>query len=341
VTETTTVASAAEPVELRLEQYRVELTGYCYRMLGSTFEAEDAVQETFLRAWRSYDTFEGRAAFRSWLYQVATNVCVDIVNGKQRRARPMDLGPAQTADKPLGRPLPETAWIEPIPDGRVMSSENDPAATAEMRDTIRLAFIAALQHLAPKQRAVLILRDVLRWKASEVAQLLGTTVASVNSALQRARATMANAELSSAEASRPIDASQTALLALYVDAFERYDMDLLTSLLHTDAEWSMPPYELWLNTHRDITKWCLGPGQGCRGSRLVATHANGSPAFAQYKPAADGSYTAWSLHVIEISDGLIKGICFFLDVEWLFPMFDLPLRLESEPFPAFHLASSD
>jgi RNA polymerase sigma-70 factor (ECF subfamily) len=341
VTDTQAAELTAEPVELRLEQYRLELNAYCYRMLGSTFEAEDAVQDTFLRAWRSYNSFEGRAAFRSWLYKVATNVCLDMLAGKERRARPIDLGPALTADDPLGRRLSETAWVEPIPDGRVMASE-DPAETAEMRDTIRLAFIAALQHLAPKQRSVLILRDVLRWKASEVAELLGTTVASVNSALQRARATMTNARTSSAEASRPIDASQTALLALYVDAFERYDMDLLTSLLHTDAEWSMPPYELWLNTHRDITKWCLGPGLACRGSRLVPTRANGSPAFAQYKPTADGSYSAWSLQVIEISDGLISGICFFLDTEWLFPMFDLPLRLEGQPFdPMFHLVASD
>ena len=326
--------ATAEQAEFRLEAYRGELTGYCYRMLGSAFEAEDAVQETFLRAWRSLDGFEGRSSLRSWLYRIATNVCLDMKDGSQRRARPMDLTAAQSADTPLREPLPEATWIEPIPDGRALPA-GDPAEVAEMRESIRLAFIAALQHLAPRQRAVLILRDVLRWKATEVAELLGTTVASVTSALQRARATLADGDVSANAPPKPSDGAQEELLARYVDAFERYDMDSLTSLLHADATWSMPPYELWLQTHSDIREWCMGPGIGCRGSRLVRVRANGSPAFAQYKPAPDGTYTAWSLQVLEITDQEITGICFFLDTPRIFPLFDLPLRLaESDAFAA-------
>ena len=322
-----TTQPAAEPLELQLERRRGEFTAYCYRMLGSTFEAEDAVQETFMRAWRSFETFEGRAEFSTWLYRIATNVCLSTLKGTGRRARPIDLGPAGTADSPLGERLPGATWIEPIPD---LMETADPAATAETRESVRLAFIAALQHLAPKQRAVLILRDVLKWKASEVADLLDTTVVAVNSALQRARATLANAEFDTHGAREPLDDRDELLLALYVDAFERYDMDALISLLHQDATWTMPPYELWLNTHDDIRRWCLGRGIGCQGSRLVPVRANTSPAFAQYKPAADGGFDAWSLQVLEISGEKISGICFFLDVEWLFPLFGLPLRLPAE-----------
>jgi RNA polymerase sigma-70 factor (ECF subfamily) len=241
----------------------------------------------------------------------------------------MDLSPAQSADTPLREPLPEATWIEPIPDSRVLPA-GDPAEVAEMRESIRLAFIAALQYLAPRQRAVLILRDVLRWKATEVAELLGTTVASVTSALQRARATLAEGGVSANAPPKPANGAQEELLARYVDAFERYDMDSLTSLLHADATWSMPPYELWLETHSDIRSWCMGPGIGCRGSRLIPVRANGSPAFAQYKPAPDGGYTAWSLHVLELAGGKITGICFFLDTARVFPLFDLPLRLEAK-----------
>jgi RNA polymerase sigma-70 factor (ECF subfamily) len=287
------------------------------------------VQETLLRAWRSFDGFEGRAALRSWLYRIATNVCLDMLNGRQRRARPMDLGPARTADEPLGDALPEATWIQPIPDGRVMPADADPAEVAEMRESIRLALIAALQHLPPRQRAVLILREVLRWKATEVAELLDTTVASVNSALQRARAALAAGDVTTTDSSQSLDDEQRALLARYVDAFERYDLDSLTSLLHEEATWSMPPYELWLQSHLDIRRWCLGPGIACRGSRLVPTVANGAPAFGQYKPGGPGgSYEPWSLQVLEISGGRIAGISFFLDTATLFPLFGLPPRLE-------------
>jgi RNA polymerase sigma-70 factor, ECF subfamily len=323
-----TAKPGSAELEPLLEQHRAELTGYAYRMLGSAFEAEDAVQETFLRAWRSFDRFEGRAALRTWLYRIATNVCLDMLGGRERRARPMDLGPARTADAPLGQPLPEVTWIEPIPDARVLPAGGDPAELVESRETIRLALVAALQHLPPKQRAVLILREVLRWKASEVAELLDTTVASVNSALQRARSALAATDVTSTP-TRPMDEAQRALLERYVDAFERYDMDSLTSLLREDATWSMPPYELWLRTHLDIRKWCLGPGIGCRDSRLIPIAANGSPAFGQYKPAGTkGVREPWSLQVLEVSGDRISGITFFLDTARWFPLFGLPPRLE-------------
>jgi RNA polymerase sigma-70 factor, ECF subfamily len=323
-----TPTGGSRELELRLEEHRAELTGYAYRMLGSSFEAEDAVQETLLRAWRGFDRFEGRAALRSWLYRIATNVCLDMLTGKERRARPMDLAPARTADAPLGDALPEAAWILPIPDNRVLHEHDDPAEVAESRETIRLAFVAALQHLPPRQRAVLILREVLRWKAAEVAELLATTVASVNSALQRARSTLAAADVAATDVSSPMDDQQRALLARYVDAFQRYDLDELTSLLRHDATWSMPPYRLWLRSHDDIRRWCLGPGIGCRGSRLVPTGANGSPAYGQYKPSAEGGHEPWALQVLEVSAGRIDGICFFLDTASLFPLFGLPPRLE-------------
>jgi RNA polymerase sigma-70 factor, ECF subfamily len=304
-----------------LEQHRRELTAYCYRMLGSPFEAEDAVQETLLRAWKSIDRFEGRSELRSWLYRIATNVCLDLLNGRERRARPMDLGPAQEPVAANLNTLPEVTWIEPLPD--------DPAEVAESRETIRLAFVAALQHLPPRQRAVLILCEVLRWKAAEVAELLETSVASVNSALQRARATL---EASDIDPSEPaLDEPDRELLARYVEAFERYDMEALTSLIHEDATQSMPPFDLWLSGRDDIFAWWVGPGAGCRGSRVIPTvAANGSPAFGQYKPSETGEgYEPWALQVLEISDGRIVELTFFLGTETIFPLFGLPVRLDS------------
>ncbi|HEX6569826.1 MAG TPA: sigma-70 family RNA polymerase sigma factor [Acidimicrobiales bacterium] len=316
-------------LELALEQHRVELTAHCYRMLGSAFEAEDAVQEMRVRAWRSFDRFEGRSTIKSWLYRIATNVCLDMLNGRQRRARPMDMGPSQTASAPLPTPQPEATWIQPMPDGRVVPTDGDPADLAVDRETIRLAFMAALQHLPPRQRAVLILREVLRWRADEVAELLDTSVASVNSALQRARASLAASDLAATDTFEPMDEAQQALLARYVDAFERYDMDLLTSLLHEDATLSMPPYDLWLRGPAEIVAWHLGAGHGCRGSRLVPTVANGSPAFGQYRPSGPGGrHEPWSLQVIEIAGGQIVGLNAFLDTDRLFPLFGLPPRLD-------------
>jgi RNA polymerase sigma-70 factor, ECF subfamily len=306
-----------------LEQYRRELTGYCYRMLGSGFEAEDAVQETMVRAWKGMDSYEGRAALRTWLYRIATNVCVDMLRGSQRRARPMDLGPSSSADAVVGAGLPESTWVLPIPDSRVLPAGGDPAEVAELRDSIRLAFVTALQHLPPRQRAVLVLREVLRWEAAEVAQLLETTVASVNSALQRARATLASVR----ESSTPvIEADQRALLDSYVAAFEAYDMTRLASLLRDDAVLSMPPLTLWLRGPAEIVRWHLGQGSGCRGSRLLPTSANGSYAFGSYRPDAAGGHAAWSLQVLELSEDRIIGLNSFLDTE-LFTYFGLPAAL--------------
>ena len=317
-------------VEQQLEQYRGELTSYCYRMLGSPFEAEDAVQETFIRAWRAYERFEGRAALRSWLYRIATNVCLDMLNGRQRRARPMDLGPAREPVESNLHMLPETTWIEPIPDSLV-AADGDPAEATGAHDTIRLAFVAALQHLPARQRAVLILCEVLRWKASEVAELLETTVASVNSALQRARATLEAANISASGTPATVDEADRELLQRYVDAFQRYDMDALTSLIREDASQSMPPYDLWLRGRDDIFGWWFGPGIGCRGSRVIpARGANGLPTFGQYKPSPSGDgYEPWALQVLELSGGRIAEFTFFLDTERLFPLFGLPARLDA------------
>ena len=310
-----------------LEQHRRELTAYCYRMLGSPFEAEDAVQDTLLRAWRALDRFEGRASLRSWLYRIATNVCLDMLGGRERRARPMDLGPSRSPDGPIGEILPEVTWIEPIPDGHVLA-EGDPAVVAESRETIRLAFVAALQHLPPRQRAVLILCEVLQWKASEVAELLDASVAAVNSALQRARASLQAADVADA-GDGALSEHDRELLARYVDAFERYDMDALTALIHEDATQSMPPYELWLSGREDILGWWVGPGAGCRGSRMLPTvAANGAPAFGQYKPSESGSgYDPWALQVLEVAGGRIAEFTFFLATDTLFPLFGLPPRL--------------
>src|SRR5581483_11240578 len=245
--------STAATLDLALESHRRELTGYCYRMLASPFEAEDAVQETLLRAWRSRERFEGRASLRSWLYRIATNVCLDALKGRDRRARPMDLGPARSPHGPIGEILPEVTWIEPVPDGLVIAEDGDPALVAESRETIRLAFVAALQRLPPRQRAVLILFEVLHWQASEVAELLETSVASVNSALQRARATIDQAGVHGLEATSPaLGEEDRELLARYVEAFEAYDVDALVNVIHDDATQSMPPYELWLSGRRNI-----------------------------------------------------------------------------------------
>jgi RNA polymerase sigma-70 factor (ECF subfamily) len=330
MTETTIAPATTGELEPQLEQYRTELTAYAYRMLGSAFEAEDAVQDTMVRAWKALDRFEGRSQLRSWLYRIATNVCLDMLGSRQRRARPMDLEPASSADRPLPAPLVETVWIEPAPDSLVVPSHGDPADVALARESVRLAFMAALQHLPPKQRAVLILREVLRWRASEVAELLDTSVASVNSALQRARATLDQVDTEGeVAASADLDEASEDLLARYVEAFESYDMEALTSLLHEDATWNMPPYALWLNTHEDIVKWCLGPGHGCRNSKLVPVRANGSPAWGQYKPAPNGGWEPWSIQVLEARDGKISGLTFFLDTPRWFPLFGLPPRLEA------------
>ena len=312
-----------------LEQYRVELTGFCYRMLGSSFEAEDAVQETLLRAWRGLDRFEGRAALRSWLYRIATNVCLDMLDGRKRRALPVDLGPAQAPVESNLRTLPDAEWIQPVPDVLVVP-DGDPADVAVARETIRLALVAALQHLPPRQRAALILCDVVGLSAEEAAQALDTSVAATNSALQRARATLAAGNVSVETTPTEPGEADRELLARYVEAFEQYDMDALTSLIREDATQSMPPYDLWLAGRDDILTWWVGPGIGCRGSRVIpAPSANGLPAFGQYKPSPDGGYEPWALQVLRLEGGRIVEFTFFLDTDTLFPLFGLPPRLDA------------
>ncbi|MFI9750697.1 sigma-70 family RNA polymerase sigma factor [Streptomyces collinus] len=325
--------AAPTDLDTRLEAHRTELTGYCYRMLGSSFEAEDAVQDTMVRAWRSYDKFEGRSSLRSWLYRIATNVCLDMLTAGNKRARPMDLTESTPLAQAALSPRPDNTWLEPMPDARVLPTTGDPAEAAIAKESVRLAFMAALQQLPAKQRAVLILREVLAWKASEVAELLDTSVASVNSALQRARATLAERQERGAEAavSDPLDEDQQKLLDRYVAAFEGYDMTALTALLHEDAVMTMPPFDLWLTGTQDITGFMTTLGAPCAGSRLVPVQVNGLPGFAQYKPDPEkGGFTPWAVQVLEISDGRITGFHCFLDTQRWFPLFDLPLHLEAE-----------
>jgi RNA polymerase sigma-70 factor (ECF subfamily) len=325
---TSTTSLDTAEAELGFEQYRPELTAYCYRMLGSAFEADDAVQEALVRAWRSFDRFEGRSAVRSWLYRIASNVCFDMLKGRRRRALPMDLQEVGRADGPVVSPTSEDMWVGPMPDRRVLATGDDPAEAAEVRDSVRLAFVAALQHLPAKQRAVLILREVLKWKASEVAELLDTTVVSVNSALQRARTTLADHNVTTNRAPQPVDDEQEALLERYVEAFERFDIEALVALLHEDATMQMPPYPLWLQGAGEYRAWLLGPGSECEGSRLARIEANGTPAFAQWRSDPAGGYTAWSIHVLTISDGAIVAQDFFVDPA-LFALFDLPVHLDA------------
>ncbi|MFF5401619.1 sigma-70 family RNA polymerase sigma factor [Streptomyces misionensis] len=325
--------TATAGIDVVLERHRTELTGYCYRMLGSSFEAEDAVQDTLVRAWRSHDRFEGRSSLRSWLYRIATNVCLDMLSAGNRRARPMDLTDATPLAQAALSPRPDHTWLEPVPDARVLPAVGDPAEAAVAKESVRLAFMAALQQLPPKQRAVLILREVLAWKASEAAELLDTSVASVNSALQRARATLAerSAPGGEGEVSDPLDEEQQKLLERYVKAFEGYDMAALTALLHEDAVMTMPPFDLWLRGPADITGFMSTIGASCAGSRLVPVRANGLPGFAHYKPDPDnGGFSPWAVQVLELSGGRITGFHCFLDTGRWFPLFGLPLHLEAE-----------
>jgi RNA polymerase sigma-70 factor, ECF subfamily len=316
-----------------LEAHRRGLTGYCYRMLGSGSEAEDAVQETMVRAWRNAETLQEPAALKSWLYRIASNVCFDMLQTPQRRALPMDLGPASGADAALGPAL--DSWVQPIADARVLPAADagDPAEIAAGRETLRLAFVAALQHLPARQRAVLILREVLRWQASEVAELLDTSVASVNSALQRARATLESLDLDAASSATDVgdDAAQQDLLARYVDAFERYDMTELVALLQHDAAFSMPPFPLWVQGPDDIVTFMTTTGAKCEGSKVMVTAANGGPAFGIYNPVDGGAggYAPWAVVVMETSGGKVSGLHHFIYPE-LFAQFGLPDRLEPD-----------
>jgi RNA polymerase sigma-70 factor (ECF subfamily) len=321
----------------RLDAHRRELTAHCYRMLGSAAAADDAVQETMVRAWKSYGSFEGRSSLRSWLYRIATNVCLSDLDSKHRRSRPMEMGPSSfVAEAQLGPAMPEATWILPMPDSKVVPDDGDPAEVAAARDSIKLAFIAALQHLPPRQRAVLILREVLRWPAEDVAELLDSTVASVNSALQRARATLEAANLDDLEVSdtsSSLDEDHQALLQKYVEVFESYDMDAFVRLLHDDVVLSMPPYALWLTGPTEVRAWMEGPGKDCIGSRLVATRANGTIAFGQYRASGpNGEHEPWSLQVLELEGDKIIGFNAFLDTPHLFPMFGLPQHPDEPAF---------
>jgi RNA polymerase sigma-70 factor, ECF subfamily len=317
--------SIAGDVERALESHRRELTGFCYRMLGAGSEAEDAVQETMIRAWRSIDRFEGRSSLRSWLYRIANNVCLDMVRSPQRRARPMELGPSRhTAEVKLGAPLTEDTFVQPIADERVIDLGGDPADVAAARDSIRLAFVAALQHLPARQRSVLILCEVLRWQASEVAELLDTSVASVNSALQRARTTLAQTQGEPLDT--PSDPEQQALLTRYVEAFESYDMSKLVGLLRDDVVLSMPPYDVWLEGTDELVAWFTGPGIVCENGRLIPVNVNGTAGFGNYHFVKPGLWEPWAIQVIEVAGGRITGHHNFLYPE-LFAEFGLPPRI--------------
>ena len=265
---------------------------------------------------------------RSWLYRIASNVCFDMLKGRRRRALPMDLMAVGRADGPVDPPTAESMWVGPVPDHRVTPAACDPAEKAEIHESVRLAFVAALQHLPARQRAVLILREVLKWKANEVAELLDTTVVSVNSALQRARATLADHNVTASTVPQPVDEAQQELLTRYVDAFERFDIESLVALLHEDATMQMPPYPLWMRGAGEYRTWLLGPGSGCRGSRLARINANGAPAYAQWRVHPDGGFSAWSIHVLTPSADVITAMDFFVDPD-LFPLFDLPIRLHA------------
>ena len=310
-----------------LEVHRTALTGHCYRMLGSSADADDAVQETMVRAWRNLERFEGRSSMRTWLYRIATNVCLDALSDHARRVRPIEEGPATPFEHATLETRERTHWLEPIPDARAIPADADPFEQTALRQSIRLAFVAALQHLPPRQRAALLLTDVLGWSAAEVAEALEMTVAAVNSGLQRARATMASRKAASPSA---LNEEEAQLLDRYVDAFHRYDVDGLVSLLREDATFSMPPYVLWLQGPESVRLWLHGPGAPCRGSRLVPVSASGSPAFAQYRVGATpGTHQAWALIVLELDGDRIAGWNSFLDTETLFPMFGLPLQIAS------------
>ena len=308
-----------------LESYRSELTGYCYRMLASPHDAEDAVQDTLMRAWRGLDRFEDRAAtqggLRPWLYRIATNVCLDMLKGRRRRAMPVELGPAgASGESPMGDPRPEATWVQPIPDALLAGESSDPAVVAIARETVRLAFIAALQHLAPRQRAVLILRDVLNWRASEVAQLLETSEDAVNGALKRARAALAAADL---DAEAPDSGEvERELLARYIDAFQRYDVDALVALLHDDAIVAMPPFELWLQGLAAIRTFLAGMQEEGGRDLAIATRANGGPAAAIYRPDRSGALQPYAIVVLEVRGDRIAAIHAFQDTS-LFSAFGL------------------
>lgn len=312
-----------------LERYRPHLTGHCYRMLGSVFDADDAVQETLVRAWRNLDAFEGRSALSSWLYRIATNVCLDFLKERKRRRHPTEDGPpGRLTDELLQHPerltlRPHDEWLEPVLDSLALPSDTDPQEHIALKEKTRLAFVAALQRLPGKQRAALLLTEVLGFSAVEAAECLEMSVPALNSALQRARATLPERDPDAGA----LTAAQAELLERYVRAFETYDIEALKALLHEDAKHCMPPYSLWLSGPEDIGRWMLGPGHGCRGSRLLPLEVSGLPGFAQYRTRPEGGHRPWALIVLELSGDRIRGVTNFLDTERLFPRFGLPSEL--------------
>ena len=317
--------TATQPDFVQLTgQYRAELLAHCYRMLGSVHDAEDLVQETYLRAWRSYDNFEGRASLRTWLYRIATNVCLTALESRSKRPLPSALGAPSDPDRPVGDAW-EVPWLQPLPDTVLGTTPEDPAATVTFRDSTRLALVAALQHLPPRQRAVLILRDVLAWRAAEVAELLDTTTAAVNSALQRARAQLGAVAPTEDDVPELTDPDQRALLEQYAAAFENSDMDALLGLLKQDAVWEMPPHLEWYIGSaaivRLITTHCpAGPGD----LRLVLTSANGQPAFGVYLRGDDGVFRAYQIQVLRTDGHQVGHAVVWFDLD-LFPSFGLPM----------------
>lgn len=310
-------------LELELESHRPVLTGHCYRMLGSIADAEDAVQETMVRAWRSRDRFEGRSSPRTWLTRIATNVCLDAIAARaRRRVLPVGVGAPGDPGDELSQ-HDHAHWIEPVPDALVVTGDESPAQVAIIRQSIRLAFVAALQLLPARQRAVLLLRAVLGWTAIEVAETLEMSVAAVNSALQRARATLSKSStsLDAVEATE----EDESVVDRYVTLFEAADFDGLVSLLHEDATFSMPPFDLWLRGQSAVRRWLAARGGGCRGSVLVPTRACGGPALGHYR---DGGATPWAIITLEVEGDRIRAVTNFLDVDTLFPRFGLPERIE-------------
>ncbi len=330
------------PAARDLEEHRSVLTGHCYRMLGSVGDAEDAVQETMVRAWRAAERFEGRSAIKTWLHRIATNVCLDLLGERARRTRPYELGPAMSLDAPDERQLSHEHWVEPIADVQVVPPGADPAERAMLKESVRLAFVAALQHLPPKQRAALLLTEVVGFTVPEVAQTLDTTTQSVQSALQRARETLSTKELDRLHA--PLPPADASLLDGFLRAFERYDVGAIRDLLTADARQNMPPYAMWLSGADAIAAWMAGPGAGCRGSRLVPIEVSGAPGVAQYRRASEvprggppGGHAAWAIVALDVDPALgrVTGLTYFLETERFFPRFRLPLELEAgAPMPA-------
>ncbi|MDK1476779.1 sigma-70 family RNA polymerase sigma factor [Streptomyces sp. 549] len=306
------------------DPFRRELLAHCYRMLGSVHDAEDLVQETYLRAWRAYDRFEGRSSMRTWLHRIATNTCLDALESRSRRPLPTGLGAPSSDPSDTLVEQGEVPWLEPVPDAMVGAAGADPAAVVTSKESIRLAFVAALQHLPPRQRAVLLLRDVLKWRAAEVAELMDTTTASVNSALQRARAQLKQLTPTEESVSEPSDAAQRELLDRYVTAFENKDISAIVQLFTQDAVWEMPPFTGWYRGPEDIgllikNQCPAGPGD----LRLVPAALNGQPAFGMYMRQADGSFAPWNLHVLTLSGSGVSHVVAFFELD-LFSRFGLP-----------------